>query len=421
MSQINVNARERATFIGEETSFGVLPSGSFPNAMTRCFPLGDDLIVGDLATEMLPVMNEKVRRFDAQQPVHGLKIASKVGGLKTLLKATPSASQLSAAGAAGSLSPRLLLRHCFAEYAVVGSVSASSASATAVTVTTGEGVNFRKGTFIAVENAANEMEWTKITNISTDTLTVSPALTGIPADGAIVRNLYDYAPSESLQRSLSIQQRFVGESDQSTSHSIKGCFGDLSWDLPVGKLPSMTLGVTATDYAFGETVSIATASDDMGASFKWAPSVYLTTTAISRIAPIPCEGVTLAFADAVEMVRDPSATQTVSSIVRVGGNPSVVKLGVKLRFDADHDTAFAADTAYTFVVVQKIGTGTTASFWIMEVPVAKLVGQPKRIKIGERLHLDLAFEGYQDSSVTLASETGEELDFIKSPLRIAFG
>lgn len=421
MSQITVIPRDRATYIGEESAFGTVPSGSFPNAMTRCFPDNEDLIVGDLQTEMLPVTDERVRRFDAQHPVHGLKIASKVGGLKTLLKATPSASQLSAAGAVGSLSPRILLRHCFAEYAAVGSVSASSASTTAVTVTAATGVNFRKGTFIVVENAAGELEWTKITNISTDTLTVSPALSGIPADGAVVRNLYGYVPSDSLQRSLSIQQRFAGESDQSTSHTIKGCYGDLSWDLPVGKKASMTLGLTATDYQFGDTVSVASASDEMGAAFTWKPSVYLTTTAISRIATLPCEGVTLAFADPVEMVRDPSAAQTIHSIVRVGSNTSVVKLGVKLRFDADHDTAFAADTAYSFVLAQKIGTGLTASFWIMEVPVAKLVGQPKRIKIGERLHLDLAFAGYQDSSVTLASETGEALDFIKSPLRIAFG
>jgi hypothetical protein len=185
----------------------------------------------------------------------------------------------------------------------------------------------------------------------------------------------------------------------------------------------MTLSATATNYQFGDTVSNASATDNMGSTAAWTPSVYLTSGSLDFTSRLKCEGATLAFADSVELVRDPGATstQTVAEIVRTGGNPSVVKLGLRLRFDASYDATFTSDTAYKFVLIQKIGSGLTASFWLFEVPVARLATQPKRVLVGSRLHLELALEGYQDSSVTTAAESGEELDFIKSPLRICFG
>lgn len=438
MSQKNILNRERATYVGEEIgaaqveTFGVAPTaaladGSFPTPfMTRCFPLGDNLIVGDLAEEMLPVMDEKVRRMDASHPVHGLKIASKVGGLKCLLKATPSTGQLTDAavfGANTSLTPRLLLRHAFgSEHAAVGStISGALSSTTSVDVV--DGSVFKKGSFIAVQTGAALIEWAKVTNVATNTLTVYPPLSAAPTTPTwVVRNLYNYAPAETNSKSLCIQQKFVGGSGEETSHTYNGCYGDLSFDLPEpGKLPSMTLSMTATNYTLGGTLTTGVGTDEMGAAAHWAPSIYLAP-AITRIAPLVNEGCTIEMKDTVELVRDPSATQTVSSIVRTGGNPAAVKLGVKLRFDSTYDASFTVDTAYECFIVQKIGTDLTASFWIFHVPVAKLVAPPKRVNVGSRLHMELAFAGYQDDIALAGSpETGADLDFIRSPLTVAFG
>ena len=41
--------------------------------------------------------------------------------------------------------------------------------------------------------------------------------------------------------------------------------------------------------------------------------------------------------------------------------------------------------------------------------------------MGSRLHMELSLEGIQDTTVTLAAETGTELDFVKAPFRVAFG
>jgi hypothetical protein len=424
MAQSDIITRERATFIGKETTFGTTPAGSFPTKMVRAFPLGDGLILEGLAEEMLPVGDERVRRLDAIHPVHGLRIASKVGALKMLLKSTPSGAQLddNATPATYELTPRLVLAHALgSELANEGDFISGTASST-VLINVVDGSKFRKGTFIAVE-VAGQMEFAKITNISTNALTIAPALSAAPATGGeIVRNLYNFCPAETLTSSLTIQQAFVP--DATAQVTANGCYGDVSFDLPeFGKLPSMSLALTATNFTgpSGQSFSVASATDEMGPPFAWAPSVYLATS-VARATRLVCEGATIEYANDWQMVRDPGATQTVSAVVATGGRPTAVKATIKLRFDSGYKTAFDADTAYQMIIVQRIGTGTTASFWIWEIPEARLVAQPKLADMGSRLHMELSLEGIQDTTVTLGGTTDPtEIDFIKAPFRVAFG
>ena len=423
MAQSDIITRERATFIGKETTFGTTPAGAFPTKMVRAFPLGDGLILEGLAEEMLPVGDERVRRLDAIHPVHGLRIASKVGALKMLLKSTPAAVQLDdgATPATYELTPRLVLAHALgSQLANEGDFISGGASTTTVIDVT-DGTRFKKGTFIAVQVGA-EMEFAKITNIVSNALTIAPALSAAPALGTeIVRNLYNFCPAETLTNSLTIQQAFVGAA--TAQGTATGCYGDVSFDLPeFGKLPSMSLALTATNFTgpSSQSLSVASATDEMGPAFAWAPSVYLATS-VARATRLVCEGATIEYANEWQMVRDPGATQTVSSVVATGGRPTAVKATIKLRFDSDYKASFDADTAYQMIIVQRIGTGTSASFWIWEIPEARLVAQPKLADMGSRLHMELSLEGIQDTTVTLAAETGTELDFIKAPFRVAFG
>ncbi len=421
MSQSNVLVRERVTRIGLETTFGTTPAGSFPEVMTPVLALGDDLILEGLAQEMLPVGDERVRRLDAIHPVHGLKIGSKIGALKCLLKAVPSAAQMTASGTAGSLSPRIILRHALGtEHVAVGSTVATGTSATAFDVQAADGLNFEKGDFILV-TISGEPEWTQITNVSTDTLTVSPALSATPATSAVVRQLYNFVPAESHSNSLAVSQAFVGES--AAQVTANGCFGDISFEMPeFGKLPSMSLSLTATNFTgpSAQSISVAAVTDEMGASFAWAPKVYLAAS-VDRATSLVCEGASIEFVNGWEMVRDPGAVQTVNSVVNTGGRPVAVKANIKLRFDSAYPTAFTADTAYRLVIVQKVGTGATASFWIWSLPAARIVAQPKLTKIGSRLHMELMLEGTPSSLITDAGETGADADRIHAPLYVAFG
>lgn len=423
MAQSNIITRERATFIGKETTFGITPAGSFPNAMTRAFPLGDGLILEGLAEEMLPVGDERVRRLDAIHPVHGLRIASKVGALKMLLKSTKASAQLVDGASVAALTPSLILDHALGSTLADEGDLISGGSSTTTSIDVVNGARFKKGTFIAVQ-VGSEMEFAKIINIVTNALTIAPALSAAPTLGTeIVRNLYNFCPAETLTSSLTVQQAFVG--DANAQVVANGCYGDVSFDLPeFGKLPSMSLALTATNFigpsGQAPPLTAVPATDEMGPAFAWAPSVYLATS-VARATRLVCEGATIEYANDWQMVRDPGATQTVSSVVATGGRPTAVKATIKLRFDSGYKTDFDADTAFQMIIVQRIGTGTTASFWIWEIPEARLVAQPKLADMGSRLHMELSLEGIQDTTVTLAAETGTELDFIKAPFRVAFG
>ena len=422
MAQSNIIVREQAVYTATETAFGVTPSGTFPEALTRTI-LSEPVVIDGAARELLDVNDIRVRRLDTVLPVQGLELASKVK-LAMMLKATPSSAQLTSGTSAALLTPRIWLTHALGRETspTGGSVVATGTSATQFDVSSGHGSRFTKGTYIGV-TISGQVEWALVTNISTDTLTVSPALSGAPATSAIVRNLYNYAPAESHTNSMCVQVAYVG--DTAAQYTFNGCHGDVSFKFGEwGKLAFMELALDSVNYTgpTAQSLSVATAADEMGAGFPLAPSVYLATgSAPTRATTLVCESFSVEYKNKWEMVRDPAATQTVSGVVNTAGRPRSVKIALKLRFDSSYPTAFDADTRYTFTMVQTIGTGSTRSFWIINANNVTIAGTPKLSKVGERLYMDLELNAYQDDAVTLGSSSGTALDAIYAPMRVAFG
>ena len=424
MSQSNILTRTRVTYLGEESTFGTAPSGSFPNAMTKGV-FTHDAIQIEPSEEMIEVGDERIYREDAIHPVHGLKIATKVSGLGQYLKVVPSGNLLTSGGAAGSLTPRLLLRAGLgAEYALTGTtINDASATSTGFIVTSA--TNMRKGTWIAV-TIAGQPEVTKITNISSSTLTVSPALSASPANGAVVRNLYNYAPANNHTTSLTMYRgwRDLAASDVTCEYILNGLYGDLAFKTALGQLAMMEFSGTAATFtgpaASGSIDTATVVTDEMGAPIVWKPSVYLAAS-VDRATRLVCESVEFAHANAWQQVRDGGAASTVSSVVNTGGRPRASTAKIVARYDQAQDTAFAADTALQLVVVLQAGTGSTTSFWVFELPVCKHIAKPKLASVGDRLHMELMLGGLQDTSVTIASETGTALDFCLASCRVAFG
>lgn len=421
MSQSNIITREQSVRVGRESAFGVTPSGSFPNAMTR-FIASEPVLADGAVREMLDVNDIRVRRMDAVQPVQGLELASKVA-LSMNLKATPSGTQLVSGVSAAALTPRLFLGHAMgAEFAINGSVVAAGVSTTEFDVTGTHGARFRRGTLIAVE-VSGQMEWVLVMGVATDTITVAPALSSTPGTGAIVRNLYNYAMAESNTSSLAVQVAYVG--DSTAQYSFNGVHGSLKFGFgEFGKLATMSLDGTAVSYTgpSAQSIPVTTVADEMGSAFPLAPQVYLATGGVTRGATIACEKFAIEVPNQWEMVRDPSATNTVTAVVDTAGRPRGVKAMVTLRYDNDYPVAFDAETDYALVIAQRVGTGTTASFWIWSLLNCKIVGQPKPSKIGERLYMDLELNALQSTALAPAGgESAAELDFLYSPIVTAFG
>lgn len=98
--------------------------------------------------------------------------------------------------------------------ATTATTVASGASSTVFTVQAGLGASFAVGQVIAIRRAANasRVEPRRITVISTDTLTVSPALGGTPAAADTVKAGVNYTLANNLPKSL-VMARYL--SDQS--------------------------------------------------------------------------------------------------------------------------------------------------------------------------------------------------------------
>lgn len=129
---------------------------------------------------------------------------------------------LSPSGTLGTVpeAKRLLLAGIGVSAAATTSTTvASGSSSTVFTVQAGLGASFVIGKMIAIRRAANSsiVEPRLVTNISTDTLTVAPALGGTPASGDTVKAGVTYSFANNLPNSLTIAKYLTD-----ISHEVHG-------------------------------------------------------------------------------------------------------------------------------------------------------------------------------------------------------
>lgn len=418
MAQQNVIAREHYTRVAIETTYGVTPSGSYPEALTEIVVQHDALHIADLSKEMLEVNDARARRNDATQPVQGLENASKVDAT-LYVKAVPSGNVLTAGGSVGSLSQRIPFLHVFGvEHAALGTTVATGASATVFDVASA--ATLKKGSIIGV-TINGVVEWTKITNIATATVTVSPALSGTPANGAAVRNFYTYAPAESHTSSLTWQFAFSGSS--SAQYTVNGVACNVKFSLAFGQLITYALEGVGAKYTgpTAQSITSSVVTDDMRAPFVMKGATLLFASAPDRATSFVCHSVEVDVPNQWQQVRDPGGVETVNSVVNVAGRPRAATAKIRIRFDSDIPAAFEAETGYSLWIVAPQGSGATQQFFIIEMGNVKMISRPKETKEGELLFLDFEVQALMDDQVTLASETGTDRDLILAPYRVAFG
>lgn len=416
MTARDIISRERRTYIGEESTFGVLPGSMYEIVLQH-----DDLHVDGLGNEMLEVNDARARRAEAIAPVKGLKRARPFQLGKQYLKALPESLLLGAAGTPAEFSSRVLLRHAFgAEHAAAGTTVASAVSSTVFTLTSSTG--FAKGTWVLVA-VGGKLEPTLIRNIAAGVVTCSPALSATPSGGAVVRQMYNFALANSHRSSLSFQQAFTDAAE--AQYEVRGVYGDVMWDLPeFGQLPSLQFKGKSTTSRGPENLSIVASlvSDDLGQPIPWQPETYLAAS-ISRDTTVIVESLSFGHDNGWEEIRSGTGIETVAGVMNTGGRPIPVKWSARVRFDGDYVDDFEAGTELRALSVLRWGDDdTTASgCWLWEVPRLRLDAKPKPVKVGNRLYFELSGRGLADTSVTRAAETGTALDFIVSPWRCAVG
>jgi hypothetical protein len=427
MAYENLLTRTSTTLIGKEATLGTTPPApplaSFPEKMTRIHVVHDEIAV-EPTQAVLDVLDERVRRDEAIDPVLGLELETPVK-MTFNLKGIPASAQLDAGDSPAELPQRILFVHHFGtEYADEGGAIDTGASTTSLPLGAGQGANFTRGTWIKVV-ISGEWEVTMVTAIATDTLTVAPALSGNPANGALVRQMYNYTRKASSihSHSMTVQR---GQAPSTVAQwTANGVHGKLSWQLPeYGELPLCAFEGQAVQWTgpSAQSISIARVDDTMGAPGVWRPEAYLATS-ITRGTRLVCEGSIGIEGDGPEWekVSDGGGVQTVAAVVDVAGRPRGPVITVQVPHDVAWQTGFAARTAYKLLLIHKIGTGSDATHYLWDFPAVRLVAPPKPVTVGARLYQELQLHATYDATFTPTSETGDELDRLLSQFRFAFG
>lgn len=402
-------ARNFRTEIGEETTFGTKPSGSWPEAMDPIQLVHDDLHIEGMEQELLDVPDAHVRRTGTVDAVVGQKRASTWRG-SVHLKAIPTASQLTSSGSAAQLSHRILFRHMFGtETVAAGSTIQTSSTTTSVIVGSGHGSRFTRGCWILVE-VAGELEPTMVTAISTDTLTVAPALSATPTTSGVVRQGYNYAPKTLSAKTGSLT--LVKSFNSAVQARLLGACFTGKFNFPeFGKLMTLSLDGKAADWtapgALSETTSAV--SDDMGEAFAYkdSPLLFGDPSTLDRSTDrCPFEAFSVDLSQSQEALLDGGAsTQSQRGWQDVGGRPYPVTGMLKTVMDVARWTDAAGRTDFRIVHWVKKGTGTTASFLLWDVP-RLFLKTPKTTRVGSRLGVDATFHGLED---TLGSTTDHDV------------
>lgn len=411
-----VIARNRRTEIAEETTFGTAPSGSWPEAFDPLQLIHDDLVVDGMEQEVLEVLDAHVRRQGSYDGVLGLKKPS-TWKANVYLKGVPTASQLTTGGSAAQLSHRILFRHMFgAEAVAAGSTTQTLSTTTSVIVAGGHGSRFTRGTWILVE-VAGEMEPTMVEAISTDTLTVAPALSATPTTGGQVRNSYSYSPADAKSRSLALRHSFTS----AIQYQLLGACFSGKFNFPeFGKLLTLALEGKCVDWTAPGSLSysVAAVTDDMAAPIAYKDITLLLgdRVTLSRTGDrLPYKALALDLAQNNEMIEDgTSSAQTVRGYLDTAGRAYPVTGMVTTSVDLAHFTSLSARTAQRLVQWIKVGTGTTATFLLWDVPRLFQAKAPKATKIGERLGIEMAFHAVPDTGIS-----GGSSDHDLAPLRFA--
>lgn len=172
-------------------------------------------------------------------------------------------------------------------------VASPSPTTTSFSVTTSEGAQFAEGQIVAVTVSGVEYPCV-VTDVTSDALTVWPALPSAPATAAVVYNSQQVYLDETDESSL--QWLWETAIDRGNIWLLKGCQGDLSLNLQRAGTLSFTTNQQAADYAHDDELatpqggsSLAVATYDAGPMFGTEGGVILTPTGGSTRTTVRCQ------------------------------------------------------------------------------------------------------------------------------------
>lgn len=413
MAAEDIASRVGATYLGIESTFGTT-SGT----MVRCFP--DELPALTFAQANLANDDERERLFKALSPVQGLKsgaatlkVKQRCDATRLDSTATPSATPWAyipwKAGLGGE------------QYAA-GTTCSASADANTITVASASGL--KVGGWIGVEVSGSALEYTRITNISSTTISVWK-LTGSPntSSGKVI-NAYNYFPTQTNTQSLTLQH-VKAQSTTNQRFTLLGGYGGCKLTTQRGAYLSAEWSLKFADWSVptSDSVSAASASDGMGAPLVMRNALcYLQAAGTNAVfAHVPFETLDLELASDLGLAytTELGGVQGNVGVMRTGARP-FAKAKLTLRPDTTFRTKYDAGTLVQLVVIVPYGSGLTKSAVVIDLPTCVIADAPQYKDSSGQWRQDVMLEAHEDSTTTSSGLTGTNLDQCLAPFRVAF-
>lgn len=397
MTQANIKTATNKTALGIETTYG-----STPSSMYDAVPINKTVEFALDQTE-IENMAESVYLYDNKSTVRGFE----TGTVKFDMYLKPALTALSSSNAPTETYMTQLLTSFFGGNRVhSGSLVQAGASTTSVAVDGGS-TRLAKGQWAAFSTTAG-LEPAYVVSMSTNTATLVPALTSIPASASVMVNGNTFYPTDANVSSVTIRHRKVDGS------------GDFQW-LANGCLPK-TLDIKLEK----EGLATATAEFEIG---QWTTGsvVAMSTTAVTetQVSPVCVKDCVLILQPVATTTRTHLPLESFSIKLNSGlsfvpdmggqieGKVGVMRTGerifaeatIKFRSDTQLDSWWNAQTTLQMhLMIPKVDATGIKRWIVVSISSGEIVGKPKVSDTDGRLTYEIVLKSKLNVLATSGSD-----------------
>ena len=408
MAQSNVKTATSKTRVGLETAFG-----STPGTMYDAIPVQGTVEI-DLQQTEIENLDESVYLYDNKNTVRGYE----GGSVKFDMYLKPFGTPLSSSNAPTSNYEQQILEAFFGGKRVhSGSLVQGSATSTSVPVDNGATV-LTKGQW-ALFTTTNGLEPAYVTNMATNTATVTPALSSTPASASVMVNGETFYPTDSNTNSLTIQHRKIDGSDY--QWQANGCLPK-TIDIKVERegLATMScefeVGLHTTGSVVGVTSTVVTETQTTPFAVKDATFIFQPVSTTTRT-HYNFESLALKLDTGLVYVPDVGGSTEGKAGVMRTGTRIFAEATIKFRCDTVLDTRWEQQTDMQMhLMVPKLDRNNVKRWIVVSIPTCTIVGKPKYTNTDGRLTCELTVKSKLNALTTAGSN-----DISLAPFNIFLG
>lgn len=421
MAQADFLIREHLTGIVAEGT-----SGTHGGTLERLRVTQGSLLNTGFGREMLVDDGASPVRWD--NPAHILgKVLTKWGPLTVQVCGLKAADKLEAGATLATLSHDVFYQHAFGRrYAAVGTTISGTSSTTTV-INLASATGRKPGELLAIETSTGVYEVRTLVSLSGTDATVAPALSTAPAtNGLKVRGVRTFVMAETHNKTVTLEQRLVVHGGTSYEYRCLGAFREsVTFTFGAfGQIPTVAMAGQAIEvqgpaaladpsWALGS----APGDDDMAGPMTFYGKLLIDGANV-RYEPGSFKYVMNANADPI---GDGSKASGFGGFLDTSGRDNGMSISGEftVRVDSDEVTSYRAGTIrHMMLQIDPQQGAATDTMVVLEVPRFQVTEQPRETSVGAgRGGFVIKWKGLRDTRVTPASDSAENNDLARTPVR----